>query len=68
MLSFGVLIHGLSIVPWWWWRLLSLSVYEVVNEGPQVGELVREVDEAVPAVERTPCDDGELYDFIFLLG
>ena len=67
VLSFGVFIYGLSIVLWWW-GLLSLPVYEVVNEGPEMGELVREVDEAVPTVERTPCDDGNLYDLIFLLG
>ena len=67
MLSFGVVIYGLSIVLWWW-RLLSLPVYEVVNEGPEMGELVREVDEAVPTVERAPGDDGNLYDLIFLLG
>ena len=68
VLSFGVLIYGLSVISWWWWRLLSLPVYEVVNEGPEMGELVRKVDEAVPTVERTPGDDGTLYDFIFLLG
>ena len=69
MLSFGVPVYGLSIILWWCGRLLSLlPVYEVVNEGPEMGELVGEVDEAVPAVEGTPCDDGKLDDFIFLLG
>ena len=62
-----VVVYGLSIVLWRW-RLLSLPAYEVVNEGPEMGELVREVDEAVPTVEGTPCDDGKLYDFILLPG
>ena len=68
MLSFGVLIYGLSIILRWWWRLLSLPVYEVVDEGPEMGELVREVDEAVPAVEGAPGDDGILYNLVFLPG
>ena len=42
-------------------------VHEIADEGSEIGKLVGEVDETVPTVERTPCDDCKLYDFILLL-
>ena len=50
-----------------WWGLLSLPVYEIMNEGSEMWEFVGQLDQTAPTVEGTPCDDGKLYDLIFLL-
>lgn len=66
MVSPGVLICRLSVMILWR-RLLLFRVHDIADDGSEIWKFVRKVDDTVPTMKCTPCDNSKLYDLILLL-